>query len=134
MTTAVPNALLRLVGRRTSRAEIELAWNEVIAKRGKGRPVGTARFEEIDHVLIGLANQYFFGRPGISVKAAIHDTVEERWRLIKQMGGDPHASLGTSLASISARVFARLRTDISWYVEAYPFARHIKTRVKKIRT
>lgn len=110
--------------------------NELRNTRGKvGRPAGTQKFEAIDHVLIGLADLYLREHPGLSVKAAIRAVVEECWnRRPEESKHDfyEREQMGASIDAAAARIFARLRTDLSWYAEVYSLARQIEPRVRKI--
>jgi hypothetical protein len=93
----------------------------------KGRPAGTAKFEEIDHTFVALANLYARDHPGVSVKAAVAAVVGDAWNRFP----DRHAEIGLSPEAASARVFQRLRADDSWYALTYPIARQVKKRVRK---
>jgi hypothetical protein len=118
--------------RRLSPEELERLRN---TKGRAGRPVGTQKFEAIDHLLIGMADLYLRGHPGVSVKAAIRAVVEGCWN--RRPGESEHdfyerEQIGASIPAATARIFARLRADSSWYAEVYPIAKHVETRVRKI--
>jgi hypothetical protein len=94
--------------------------------------VGTKKFEEFDHKVIGLADLYLREHPEVSVKAAIRAVVEQCWNSSRPVGSKHdfygHEQIGASIPAACQRTFARLREDLA---EAYPIARRIEKRVRK---
>jgi hypothetical protein len=118
---------------------MRIVVRHVTAKRGRGRPSGTAKFEEFDIFILSLLENAVAGQTATFATALVRKEVQESWdrtneemrRLGTPKGVDPRHVIGKSVDAATARIMKRLRGagayDVLFPI-AFPNAAKVRRR------
>lgn len=107
---------------------MDIVIRHLAQNRKRGRPAGTAKFEEFDATIIALVNHDAAGQPYGAVSSLVRNAVEARWNGVhptKRQSG-----IGKNVEAATARIMRRLHDDDA-YAVAYPIAQKVKSRATK---
>lgn len=107
---------------------MDIVIRHLTQNRRRGRPAGTAKFEEFDATIIGLVNHDFRGQPYSAVSSLVRDAVEACWNRMhptKRQSG-----IGKNVEAATARIMRRLHGDNA-YAIAYPIAQRVRSPATK---
>ena len=107
---------------------MEIVVRHVAAKGPRGRPSGTAKFEDFDATVMALVNHDAAGQPYAAVTVMVRKEVEKLWSLtgptLRQR------SIGKNINAAVARIMRRLH-GMGGYDIAFPVAAQVKSRATK---